>query len=250
MTPEQLRDDGWRLLKEFAKLSANARPPWQTATDLALSRTAPAAGRILALGALANFYPDQSALILLRVVTTRGDNIGVRIFAGLALATSESITAEHALVRAINDGATEQSIVRGAAAIARLNDAGAPNDLRAMICKLAADSEPGRRALRRIWRSPDQFLVGWPAVAISLLVNADDDNLLVEAATMAAMPAYGQRGRVQVLQVLYTLHTQRRRTSFYPDAYWNAMRQIWSRDTGDLRYAAGEILKLQARRQN
>jgi hypothetical protein len=244
LTLKQLRERRWQLTKEFVCRAAVEQPTWQLTVDVALNRTVLAQARVLALGELVHYYPDQCALILLRVITTRGDHIGVRMAAAHMLATSESRTAEYALLRAIEDNATDQALTLVVDEIAKNNAAGVPNNLRWMMCKEAQGSEPGRRALRRIWRAPDQYPNAWIAVA-SILLGDNDDSLFVEAANMAATPAYGKRARVMVLQMLFT---QRRLNSgqvLYPPAYWSAIRQIWSRDSGDLRYAAGEILKLQ-----
>lgn len=245
----QLREHRLTLAREFVCNAANARPTWQQSVDVALNRTVIAHARVLALGALVQYFPDQCALILLRVVTTRGDNIAVRMVAGQMLASSAAVTAEHALLRAINDNATDQAISLIVAQISKLNDAGVPNNLRQMMCKEAQDSAPGRRALRRIWRAPDQFGNGWNAVAITLLLSDSSEALFVDAANMASIPAYGKPARLQILQMLYTLGKQRSGVARFSDPFWTAIRQVWANESGDLRYVAGELLKLQGGRQ-
>ena len=245
----QLREQRSTLAREFVCSAATQRPTWQQCVDVALNRKLIAHARVLALGALVQYFPDQCALILLNVVTARGDNIAVRMLAGQMLASSAALTAEQALVRAINDNATDQAITLVVAQIKQMNDAGMPNNLRQLLCIEAQDSEPGKRALRRIWRAPEQFGNGWNAVALTLLLNDSGDALWVDAATMASMPAYGKPARVKVLQMLYTLGKQRAGVARFSDPFWSAIRQIWTRDTGDVRYAAGEILKLQGGRQ-
>jgi hypothetical protein len=205
----QLREQRWRLDREFVCSAAIVRPTWQQSVDAALNRSVIAPARVLALGALVQYFPDQCALILLRIVITRGDSIAVRMVAGQMLASSVAISAEHALLRAINDNATDQTIALQVAQITKLNDAGVPNNLRLLLCKEAQDSEPGRRALRRIWRAPDQFVNGWNAVALTLLLTDPSDALFVAAAQMASIPAYGKPARVRILQMLYTLSKQR-----------------------------------------
>ena len=244
----QLREHRWTLAREFVCSAATQRPTWQQCVDVALNRNVLAQARVLALGALTQYFPDQCALILLRIVTTPGDTIAVRMVAGQMLASSAALTAEHALLRAINDNATDQAITLVLAQITTLNDGGVPNNLRLLLCKEAQDSKPGQRALLRIWRAPEQFGNGWNAVALTLLLAPSSEALFVEAATMASLPAYGNRARVQILQMLYTLTKQRAAPARYPDAFWTAIRQVWSRETGGLRYAAGEILKFQGGR--
>lgn len=245
----QLREHRSKLAREFVCSAATQRPTWQQAVDVTLNRKLIAHVRVLALGALVQYFPDQCALILLSVVTARGDNIAVRMLAGQMLASSAALTAEQALVRAINDDATDQAITLVVAQIKQMNDAGMPNNLRQLLCIEAQDSEPGRRALRRIWRAPEQFGNGWNAVALMVLLNDSSEAMWVEAANMASRAAYGKPARMKVLQMIYTLCKQRAGQERYPDPFWTPIRQVWANESGDLRYVAGEILKFQGGRR-
>lgn len=247
LSASQMREQRWILTRQFVCMAAHEQPSWQQSADLALSRTALPQARALALGALAQYYGGQSVLVLLRLITDRSETMAIRMFAAGLLAGIEAPAADFALLRAINDNATDQVIQIRVDLVRKLADAGIPNNLRLLLCSEAIHTSHGRRVLEKIWRSPEQYANAWAVVAVLLLIDDASDKRLTEVAAFAANTALSSRVRMLALQVLYTLRSDSRTTTAFPPAAWDFIRQIWARDGGDVKRAAGELLKLQGR---
>lgn len=249
LTPAQLRERRWALVDRLVQHASVGPPTWQECVDVALQRDAPTQARVIALGLLAHDYPDLCALVLLNLVTDVAQPMAVRIVAAEAMASSESITMVGPLARAIDSDSTAVALTTKAPQLRVLASAGAPNELRAMMCVLAIDSTSGRRALSTLFRQPDRYPRGWASAAIVLLaLGTDAANRLATLAEMVAQRSYGTRARAEMLRMLHYVRSALADTAPFGESVWRVVRSIWRDETGEVKALAGEILKLQGAR--
>lgn len=249
LSQTQMREQRWILARQLACRAPGSEPTWQQSADLALSRNALLSARATALATLAHVYAAQSPLILLRLIVDRSEAMAIRMFAAGLLADINAPSGAYALQRALNDNATDQVIALRVELSRKLSQAGLPNNLRLLLCAEAYERPLGRQVLERIWRAPDANANAWVAVALTLLFNGDSDTRLVAIANVATNTAISQRVRIDALRLLYAARRNAPASQEFPTAAWNAVRLIWSRDGGNLKYVAGEILKLQGDRR-
>lgn len=249
LTPAQLRERRWALVERLVQHAAIGLPTWQECVDVALQRDAAVQARIVALGLLAQHYPDFCALVLSNVVTDPAQPMALRVVAAELMASSESITMAGPLARAIDNASTGVPLTTQAPQLRVLATAGAPNELRTMMCVLAVDLPAGRRTLQHIFRHPDQYRRGWASTtAVLLALGNDAEGTLAALATMVAQRPYGQNTRADMLRMLYFVRTTLAETAPFDERIWQAIRQIWSEESGELKALAAELLKLQGAR--